>query len=265
MRWAGEVFSEEELNGVLASTSICFDLSVFELMAPLAWGGKVVLADNALSLPGLVAAGEVRLINTVPSAIRELAGGFGIPKTVETVNLAGEVLRNELAQQVYERGNVRRVLNLYGPTEDTTYSTWTAVSRGAGEEPTLGRPIDNTEVYILDQNLSPAPIGVYGEIYISGDGLARCYINRPEITAERFIPNPFVNGNEKRLYRTGDIARYIGDGNIEYRGRRDNQVKVRGYRIELGEIERALEQVEGIQETVVVLREENSGDKRLVW
>src|SRR5262249_33070191 len=130
VKWAGDVFSEEELNGVLASTSICFDLSVFELVVPLSWGGKVVLAENALGLPGLTAAEEVRLVNTVPSAIRELMGGSGIPKSVETVNLAGEALRNDLAQRIYEGGTVRRVLNLYGPTEDTTYSTWTVVGKG---------------------------------------------------------------------------------------------------------------------------------------
>jgi thioesterase domain-containing protein/acyl carrier protein len=264
VNWAGEVFSEEELSGVLASTSICFDLSVFELMVPLSWGGKVVLADNALGLPELRVAEEVRLINTVPSAIKELVGGPGIPDSVETVNLAGEPLRNDLTQQIYERGKVRRVLNLYGPTEDTTYSTWTVVSRGVSEEPTLGQPIANTAVFILDEEMMPAPVGVYGDIYISGEGLARCYLNRPEITAEKFLPNPFANGMGERLYSTGDIGRYTRDGNIEYKGRRDYQVKIRGYRIELGEIERVLEQRELIREAVVVVREDRPGDKRLV-
>ena len=263
-QWAGEVFSEEELNGVLASTSICFDLSVFELMVPLSLGGKVVLADNALSLPELKAAQEVRLINTVPSAIRGLLGGNGIPGSVETVNLAGEPLRNDLAQQVYGRGKVRRVLNLYGPTEDTTYSTIAAVSRGASEEPTLGRPIANTAVYILGAEMMPAPVGIYGEIYISGEGLARCYWNRPEITGEKFLPNPYGRRPGERLYRTGDIGRYLRDGSIEYQGREDHQVKVRGYRIELGEIEIALEESGLVREAVVVVREESPGDKRLV-
>jgi len=263
-QWAGEVFSEEELKGALASTSICFDLSVFELMVPLSLGGKVVLADNALSLPELKAAQEVRLINTVPSAIRELVGRNGIPESVETVNLAGEVLRNDLAQQIYGRGKVRRVLNLYGPTEDTTYSTWTMVSRGGSEEPTLGRPIANTAVYILDPEMRPEPVGIYGEIYITGEGLARCYWNRPEITGEKFLPNPYGKRSGERLYRTGDVGRYVRDGEIEYRGREDHQVKVRGYRIELGEIERTLEQSGWIREAVVVVREEVPGDKRLV-
>jgi amino acid adenylation domain-containing protein len=264
MKWAGEVFSEEELSGVLASTSICFDLSVFELMVPLGCGGKIVLAKNALDLPELRAAGEVRLINTVPSAVRELVGSSGIPESVETVNFAGEPLRNDLAQQIYEQGNVRRVLNLYGPTEDTTYSTWTVVSKGASEEPTLGRPVANTAVYILDREMRPAPLGIYGDIYISGEGLARCYLNRPGLTAEKFLPNPFGSSLGERLYRTGDIGRYLRDGNIEYHGREDHQVKVRGYRIELGEIERVLEQKEWIREAVVVVREEGFGDKRLV-
>jgi amino acid adenylation domain-containing protein len=264
VKWSREVFGEEELKGVLASTSICFDLSVFELMVPLSCGGKVVLVENALRLPELGAAGEVRLVNTVPSAMRELVGRQGVPGSVETVNLAGEALRNELVQQIYEGGKVKRVLNLYGPTEDTTYSTWTEVVREAQEEPTLGRPIANTEVYILDQELSAVPIGVYGEIYISGEGLARCYLNRPELTAERFLPNPFGRGKGERLYRTGDIGRYGRDGKIEYQGRADHQVKVRGYRIELGEIERALVQKEWVEEAVVIVREESPGDKRLV-
>jgi amino acid adenylation domain-containing protein len=264
VRWAGEVFSEEELNGVLASTSICFDLSVFELMAPLCWGGKVVLAEDALSWPELSVASEVRLINTVPSAMRELVRRSGMPESVGTVNLAGEVLRNDLAQRIYERVSAGRVLNLYGPTEDTTYSTWTVVSNGAKEEPTIGRPIANTEVYILDQEMRPAPIGVEGEIYISGDGLARCYLNRPEMTAEKFLPNPFGKGSGERLYCTGDVGRRVEDGNVEFQGRSDRQVKVRGYRIELGEIERALEQDERVREAVVVVREDDHGDKRLV-
>jgi amino acid adenylation domain-containing protein len=268
VNWASEVFSEEELNGVLASTSICFDLSVFELIVPLSSGGKVVIAKNALSLPDLKAASEVRLINTVPSAVRELVGKeltvtFGIPDSVQTVNLAGEPLRRDLVQQIYDGGKVNRVLNLYGPTEDTTYSTWTVVSKQATGEPTLGRPIANTAIHILDKEMTPLPIGVYGEIYISGEGLARCYLNRPGITAEKFLPNPFGGRPGERLYSTGDIGRYFVNGDVEYKGRGDHQVKIRGYRIELGEIERALEQKEGIREAVVVAREENPGDKRL--
>ena len=126
--WASALFPPACLRGVLAATSICFDLSVFELMAPLSRGGKVIVAENALRLPELKAAEEVKLINTVPSAIRELAGSGGIPESAETVNLAGEALRNGLAQEVYEVGTVKRVVNLYGPTEDTTYSTWTVVA-----------------------------------------------------------------------------------------------------------------------------------------
>jgi amino acid adenylation domain-containing protein len=264
LKWAEEVFSEEELKGVLASTSISFDLSVFELMAPLSRGGKVVLAENALELPALIAAKEVRLINTVPSAIRELVGRLGMPESIETVNLAGEVLRNDLAQQIYERGNIKRVLNLYGPTEDTTYSTFTIVDRGADEEPTLGRPISNTAVYILDNEMASAPVGAYGEICISGDGLARCYFNRPELTAEKFLPNPLGTGEGARLYRTGDVGRHARDGSIEYKGRGDHQVKLRGYRIELGEIERVLEQKEWVRESVVVMREGDLENKQLV-
>ena len=148
------------------------------------------------------------------------------------------------------------MVNLYGPTEDTTYSTWTVVAKGAEEEPSIGRPIANTEVYILDGAMRPTPIGVYGEIYIGGEGLARCYLNRPEITAEKFAPNPFGSVAGERVYRTGDIGRYGVDGEIEYFGRNDHQVKVRGYRIELGEIERALEEDEMVREAVVMARED---------
>jgi len=264
LQWSREVFTDDELDGVLASTSICFDLSVFELMAPLSWGGKVVLADNALSLPNLPDAAEVALVNTVPSAARELAARLGIPASVETVNLAGEPLRRDLAQRIYEPGTVRRVLNLYGPTEDTTYSTWTVVNKAEGKEPSLGRPIANTQIYILDREMRPAPVGIYGEIYIAGEGLARCYLDRPEITAEKFLPNPFGNGAEARLYRTGDLGRYGKDGEIEYKGREDHQIKLRGYRIELEEIQSALSQLEWIREAVVIVREDEPGDRRLV-
>jgi amino acid adenylation domain-containing protein len=264
LHWAHETFSAEELSGVLASTSICFDLSIFELFAPLTCGGRVILADNALALPGLAAASEVTLINTVPSAMAELVRSDGVPASVKTVNLAGEPLKRALVEQVYERGTVRRVLNLYGPSEDTTYSTFAIVARGAVGEPTIGRPVANTQAYLLDRHLRLVPRGVVGELYLGGEGLSRGYLNRPSATAERYVPDPFSGEPGARLYRTGDLARWRRDGELEFLGRADHQVKVRGFRIELGEVEAALSAHEGVRACVVVAREDEPGDRRVV-
>ncbi|WP_445632359.1 Carrier domain-containing protein [Nostoc sp. DSM 114161] len=260
LHWAKEVFTTEDLAGVLAATSICFDLSVFEIFVPLCWGGKVILAENALYLPTLPAAQQVTLINTVPSAIAELLRIQGIPASVRTVNLAGEPLQNRLVQQIYQLDNIQKVFNLYGPTEDTTYSTFALVKKG-DTIVTIGRPIAKTTCLILDEHMQPVPTGIEGELYIAGEGVARGYLNRPELTDRRFIPNPF---NNSKLYKTGDLARYLPDGNIEYIGRIDQQVKIRGFRIELGEIETALWQHPDVQEAVVIAREFSPGDKRLV-
>ena len=262
--WAKEVFSAAELAGVLASTSVCFDLSVFEIFAPLSSGGQVIVVGNALELAGLRGSAEVTLVNTVPSAMAELLRVDGIPDSVRTVNLAGEPLQNTLVQQTYERSCVEQVINLYGPSEDTTYSTYGVVPRGLAGAPTIGRPIANSEVYILSKELRQVPVGVSGELYVAGEGLARGYLQRPELTAERFVPHPYSRVGGERLYRTGDLARYLADGEIEYQGRLDHQVKLRGYRIELGEVEAALSAQAGVSEAVVVVREDEPGDKRLV-
>ncbi len=202
--WARRVFTDEEFAGVLFSTSICFDLSVFELFVTLANGGKVILARNALELGTLPAANQVRMINTVPSAIAELVRGDSLPKSVITVNLAGEPLAQPLVEQLYEHPSIGRVFDLYGPTETTTYSTFTLRERCG--KATIGRPISNTKIYLLDRHLQPVPIGVPGELYIAGDGLARGYLNRPELTQERFVPNPFLPDSKTRMYKTGDLA-----------------------------------------------------------
>ena len=265
--WAKEVFTQEELSGILASTSICFDLSVFEMFVPLCWGGKVILAENALALPTLPAAREVRLINTVPSAIRELLRIKGVPESVQVVNLAGEPLATSLVNDIYHQTGVRKVYDLYGPTETTTYSTFTL--RKPDEPPSIGRPLSNEQVYLFDTNMQPVPIGVPGDLYIGGDGVARGYLNRPELTAEKFIRNPFVqhsaeNGAGQRLYKTGDLARWRADGRLEFLGRRDHQVKIRGFRIELGEVETVLKKQSGVRDAVVLAREDQPGVKRLV-
>jgi amino acid adenylation domain-containing protein/FkbH-like protein len=265
--WARDVFTPEELSGVLASTSICFDLSVFEMFVPLCWGGKVILAENALALPSLPAASEVRLINTVPSAIRELLRLKGVPESVRVVNLAGEPLATSLVNDIYGQTKVRKVYDLYGPTETTTYSTFTL--RKPDEPPSIGRPLSNEQVYLLDANMQPVPIGVPGDLYIGGDGVARCYLNRPELTAEKFIRSSLAGnssgpGAAKRLYKTGDLARWRADGRLEFLGRRDHQVKIRGFRIELGEIETVLKKQPGVRDAVVLAREDQPAIKRLV-
>jgi amino acid adenylation domain-containing protein len=262
LHWARETFTDEELSGVLAATSVCFDLSVFELFAPLCWGGKVILAKDALALPTLAEAAQVRLVNTVPSAASELVRSGALPSGVRAVCLAGEALTRSLAERIHENTpEGARLLNLYGPSEDTTYSTWAEISQGGEGSPSIGRGVANTQAYVLDAGMNPVPAGAAGELYLGGEGLARGYLNRPDLTAERFVPDPFADAGG-RLYRTGDLVRWSSGGELEYLGRIDNQVKIRGFRIELGEIEAALAAHDSVRECVVVVREEG-GDKRL--
>ena len=234
--WAGRVFDAWDWRRVLCSTSICFDLSVFELFVPLVAGGSVVLVEDALSLGETDAAPT--LVNTVPSAARALVETGTLPGSVKTINLAGEPLHRDLVRRLREAAPGARVHNLYGPTEYTTYATYCQVD--GHTDVTIGRPLTNTQVYVLDEHLEPVPIGVTGEIHIAGPGLARGYWDRPELTAERFIPNPFDAEPGARMYRTGDLGRYRPTGEIEFHGRVDHQIKLRGFRIELGEIETAL-------------------------
>ncbi|HEX6083995.1 MAG TPA: AMP-binding protein, partial [Thermoanaerobaculia bacterium] len=180
------------------------------------------------------------------------------------VNLAGEPLKQEIVERLFAETATQCVANLYGPSETTTYSTWVRMAREDGFAPHIGRPIANTQVYILDAHGEPVPMGVAGEIYIGGDGVARGYLNRPELTAERFLRDPFRAAPNARMYKTGDLGRWLPDGNIEYLGRNDFQVKIRGFRIELGEIEAKLVQCDGVREAVVLAREDAAGDKRLV-
>ena len=272
VRWAGAVFSSGELAGVLAATSLSFDLSVFELFVPLAHGGTAILAQNVLELADLPARGRVTLVNTVPSAMAELVRAEKLGASVRTVNLAGEPLPRALAEQLYATATVERVWNLYGPSEDTTYSTASPVNRDAAEAPDIGRPIAATRAHVLAAGgvgaaTEPQPVGVPGELYLGGAGLARGYLHRPDLTAERFVPDPWPAGPEAagaRLYRTGDLVRRRPDGALEFLGRLDRQVKIRGFRIELGEIEAALAALPGVREAAVAAREDAPGDRRLV-
>ncbi|HMB51691.1 MAG TPA: amino acid adenylation domain-containing protein, partial [Thermoanaerobaculia bacterium] len=256
VRWAHERFSGEELAGVLAATSVCFDLSVYELFAPLTAGGTAILATNVLYLPEHPAAGEVTMVNTVPSAMTELVRGDGVPASVAAVNLAGEPLPRRLADEVYALGHVGRLHNLYGPSEDTTYSTWALVRRDDGKPP-IGRPLAGTRAYVLDRRLQPVPPGVPGELYLAGAGLARGYLGRPALTAGRWLPEPFGSAQPGgRMYRTGDLVRWrdAAGGELDFLGRVDHQVKVRGFRIELGEIETALLSHPAVREAAVLAR-----------
>jgi amino acid adenylation domain-containing protein len=263
MGWAARAFSVTEIAGVLAATSICFDLSIFELFVPLTRGGTVILADNVLELPELPMRGEVTLLNTVPSAMAELARGGALPASLRVINLAGEAFPPALAGALAAQAPDCRLLNLYGPSEDTTYSTWATVSGADLRPPAIGRPLEGTCNHVLGRRLELAPLGASGELYIGGEGLARGYFRRPELTAERFIPDPFAAAAGGRLYRTGDLARRRPDGSLEFLGRLDHQVKVRGFRIELGEVEAALAALPQIREAVVVALGEG-GQARLV-
>ncbi|HEX4448636.1 MAG TPA: amino acid adenylation domain-containing protein, partial [Polyangiaceae bacterium] len=261
--WVQTVFGPDELRGVLASTSICFDLSIFEIFATLASGGTVIVADNALALPELSAAGEVTLLNTVPSAAAELLRNGGIPAGVRTINLAGEPLPEPLVLGLYGLPQVARIYNLYGPSETTTYSTYVLTTRGAWR-PTVGRPIGNTRAYVLDATMQPVPLGVRGELYLGGAGVARGYFNREDLTAARFLSDPFAGSPDARMYKTGDVVRWLTTGELEFLGRNDHQVKLRGFRIELGEIELALQRQPGVEDAITLVREDVAGAKRLV-
>ena len=262
IQWTRKEFTAQELDITLFSTSVCFDLSIFELFAPLAQGAQVRLVENLLALADRSAGDGVTLLNTVPSALQELLRLDGIPASVQSINLAGEPLPTTLVDALYCRPSIRRVRDLYGPSETTTYST--CAHRTPGGPNTIGRPIAGTQIYILDQGLQPLPIGVTGELYIGGTGVARGYWRRPDLTAERFLPDPFHPRSGARFYRTGDLARHRPDGSLEYLGRIDHQVKLRGFRIELGEIEAALARYPAVQDVVVVAREDVPGNQRLV-
>ena len=257
--WARGEFDAEEVTSVIASTSVCFDLSVFEIFFPLCFGRKLELATSPLQVPALA---HPALLNTVPSAAAELLRTEAISASVRIISIAGEPLSVKLVQELYGRTSAQRIYNLYGPSEDTTYSTYFCIDRGAGSIP-IGRPIWNTRVYVLDGGLEPVPVGVCGELYIAGAGLARGYLHRPGLTGERFVADPF-GGPGSRMYRSGDLARWQADGVLEFLGRADHQVKIRGFRIEPGEIEATLLAHPAVAQCVVIAREDQPGNKRLV-
>ncbi|POP77819.1 syringopeptin non-ribosomal peptide synthetase SypA [Pseudomonas syringae pv. syringae] len=266
LTWAHSAFdagtATSALGKTLFSTSLNFDLAVYECFAPLTSGGSIEVVKNVLELQHLD--DDIRLINTVPSALKALLETGSLPKSVHTVNVAGEALKRSLVEALFEQTGVQRLCNLYGPSETTTYSSWVAMDREDGFAAHIGKPVGNTQFYLLDEQQQPVPLGVAGEIYIGGAGVARGYRNRDDLTAERFLKDPFSQQPAARMYRTGDLGRYLPDGNIEYLGRNDDQVKIRGFRIELGEIDACLAKHPAVQDAVVTAREDVPGDKRLV-
>ncbi|HEY4590906.1 MAG TPA: amino acid adenylation domain-containing protein, partial [Thermoanaerobaculia bacterium] len=263
VRWCLSLYSPEEYAGVLVSTSVCFDMSVFEIFATLAAGGRLILAENALALPDLEARDEVVLIDTVPSAMAELLRSGRLPSTIRTVNLGGEPLKASLAREIYQTlPGVERVVNLYGPSEDTTFTSYAVVPRGT-EHPLIGRPLTGEQAYVLDGEMRPVPVGVPGALYLGGEGVTRGYLHRPDLTAERYVPNPYGAAGS-RLYTVGDLVRCLPAGELDYLGRLDHQVKVRGFRIELGEIEAALTWHAQVREAAVLAAPDSLGGNRLV-
>ncbi len=261
--WAADAYAPDQTRRVLASTSVCFDLSIYEIFATLSAGGCVVLVPDAMSLAERPLAQAPSLINTVPSAAKALLDSDAFPEGVGVINLAGEPLPRALVDRLQARAPEMAVINLYGPSEYTTYTTIERLDHEPGARVSIGRPIANTRIYILDPSGAPAPVGVAGELHVAGEGVARGYLGRPALTAETFKPDPFGPPGA-RMYATGDLARRLGDGRIDFLGRIDHQVKIRGFRIEPGEIEALLRKCDGVAEVAVVPREDRFGAAQLV-
>ena len=271
IQWMQEAYCLTAADRVLQKTPYTFDVSVWEFLWPLSSGACIVVARpgghrESAYLVQLIKSQQITTLHFVPSMLGAFLQEPGIEQctSLRQVFCSGEALSYELQQRFFERG-IATLHNLYGPTEASIDVTaWECRRNNATTVVPIGRPIANTQIYILDRQLQPVPIGVAGELHIGGAGLARGYLNRPELTEEKFIANPFSADPTSRLYKTGDLARYLRGGNIEFLGRIDNQVKIRGYRIELGEIEALLGQHRTVQSSVVVVREDAPGDKRLV-
>jgi amino acid adenylation domain-containing protein len=249
---------------LLSVTTLSFDIAVLELYLPLITGATVTLVPRTVAYDGHLLAQNIAhsgatVMQATPVTWRMLldAGWAGEPEL--KILCGGEAMPPELARDLLPR--CRELWNMYGPTETTVWSTTRQIT--ASDDPiTIGHPIANTQIYVLDKNKQPVPIGVVGDLYIGGHGLARNYRHRPELTAEKFIDDPFRPGN--RMYSTGDLARYLANGEVDFLGRSDFQIKIRGFRVELGEIESALVAHTAVREAVTIVREDRPGDKRLV-
>ncbi|HAX70809.1 MAG TPA: hypothetical protein DCY14_14450 [Anaerolineae bacterium] len=274
MRASLEISADDSL---LAVTTLSFDIAVLELLLPLTVGARVVIADSETVADGALLAQalsdfDVTFMQATPASWRLLLESGWKGKTDLTILSGGEALTNDLAERLLKRGAA--LWNLYGPTETTIWSTLYRVTsnetRGISNTVPIGRPIANTQIYILDSNLQPVPVGVIGDLFIGGDGVSCGYLNRPELTMERFIPHPHPLSLRERgagvrvIYKTGDLARYLPDGNIEFFGRSDQQVKVRGFRIETGEVEAALASHPSVKQAAVTAWKATSSDASLI-
>jgi amino acid adenylation domain-containing protein len=272
LHWALEKFGLDGQDRVLQKTPFGFDVSVWEFFLTLGAGATLVIAPPGAhqqpeAIAGLVERHGVTMLHFVPSMLQAFVAhdqAASLAK-VQHIICSGEALPYALRAQVHAELPEVRLHNLYGPTEAAVdVSCWTCEpDEHVGITP-IGKPIANTRLYLLDAHQQPVPLGVVGEIYISGVQVARGYLNRPELTAERFVADPFSTTPDARMYRTGDLGRWLDDGNIEYLGRNDFQVKLRGFRIELGEIEARLLECEGVREAVVVMRGDAPGHQHLV-
>lgn len=273
LHWMCKSIAFTSNDRFVQKTPFSFDASLWEFFVPWMTGASLVLArpgghQDSAYLISLLAEQSITVLQLVPSMLQALLYEQGISTctSLQHVFCGGEKLSLEVLQRFYTSLNAQ-LHNLYGPTEASIDATYWACTPRIQRDVPIGRPIANTEIYLLDDHMQPVPIGVPGELHIGGVGLARGYLNRPDLTAEKFIPNPFVGAAcslGARLYKTGDIARYWPDGSIEYLGRRDHQVKLHGYRIELGEIEAILSQHPAIRQCVTIIREDEPGNKRLV-
>ncbi|HKG15028.1 MAG TPA: non-ribosomal peptide synthetase, partial [Pyrinomonadaceae bacterium] len=266
-----DYLSVRETDRVSHLSNVAFDAATFEIWGALLNGARLVIISKQVALSQQDLLDELRgrkvsvlfmttaLFNEMARHIPDAFAG------VRCLLTGGETAEPRWFREVLERGAPGRLLHVYGPTENTTYSTWHAVEAVADDarQIPIGRPVANTQAYILDELLRPVPVGVAGELCLGGDGLARGYHARPGLTAELFVPHPYGLEGGARLYRTGDLARYTPDGSIEFLGRADDQVKIRGYRVELGEIEAVLSAHAALKGAVVVAGEDSRGEKRL--
>jgi len=273
--WMQEEYGLNLEDKVLLKTPFTFDVSVWEFVWTLMTGARIVIARpgghrDAAYLCGLIESEKITTLHFVPSMLQYFLAEAGHHdlSSIKRVICSGEALSVGLKDQFYETvaaGTRACLHNLYGPTEaaiDVTY--YCCDAKNELQTVPIGRPIANTQIYILNSSMEPVPIGAPGELYIAGVGLARGYLNRDDLTADKFIPNPIAVTPSSRLYKSGDLARYLPDGNIEFLGRIDHQVKIRGFRIELGEVESVLAEHEQIQEAVAIVREDSPGNPRLV-
>ncbi|MGB9178315.1 MAG: amino acid adenylation domain-containing protein [Pyrinomonadaceae bacterium] len=269
--WMQEAYQLTDADSVLQKTPFSFDVSVWEFFWPLMTGARLVVArpgghQDGDYLVQLIQQQDITVMHFVPAMLQVFLEQEGLEacSSLRAVMCSGEALTFELQERFFTRLSAE-LHNLYGPTEAAVDVTFWACNRGSERRIVpIGRPIANTQIYILDKHMQPVPAGVAGELHIGGVGLARGYLHRAEMTAEKFVPHPFSASSGARLYKTGDLARYLADGNIEFLGRIDQQVKVRGFRIELSEVETVLAEHDAVREVVVIARNDGGVDQRLV-